>query len=477
MGRQKRKNNSPLLKERDKNPRTGEQDSDVGEDASNVGPGDDADVISGLKDFIRMENERNSKSLTEEIRRHTNERMTALENSLSFALTANETLAKRLSAVEHRARQAEQDLFNCASRLAAVEEQLDLAQQRECSDWLVFSGPAVSRMPKSGRDQDAAQLVHDMVWKLMNYDLDMRQLGAVHRDAKQIRVRFNVVTAGSDRFYLVRNKTRLRGTGLYIRERLTPFRQRIFNDMLQLKRNKKIHTVFTKEGTVFVVIDRMDRPRPVRTEAAVERLVQVLSERTANHQDGAQSQQRGPEGTHAPSVISRGSHPPGAEGVEVPAVTDGSLGAAAQLGSSPPSGAPSSGPVAEGRVEWGRRRPADHVEAAGADRSLPGPESDLPGRGLSASSAGRAYSGSVDRGEQRTAPGESGSLDIGGSDGDPGRGDGSSRVTVNEESPVVREQGRSGGTSSTHTTGGTRRRFGGDIRRFVSGYSSHTKCD
>ena len=90
----------------------------------------------------------------------------------------------------------------------------------------------------------------------MDYEMDTRQLVAVYREEKRIRVRFNTVTAGSDRHFLVRNKTRLRGTGLYIRERLTPFRQRIFNDMLQVKRNKQISTVFTKEGTVFVVVGR-----------------------------------------------------------------------------------------------------------------------------------------------------------------------------------------------------------------------------
>ena len=60
--------------------------------------------MSELKEFIRSENVRNSKSLAEEIRRCTDRRMTALESSLSFALTANETLAKRLSEAKQRAR-------------------------------------------------------------------------------------------------------------------------------------------------------------------------------------------------------------------------------------------------------------------------------------------------------------------------------------------------------------------------------------
>ena len=161
MGRQKRKNNSPLLKESGKTPRTGGENSDEGEDesANRAGPGDEADVILDLKEFIRMENERSNRALTEEIRRHNDERMTALETSLSFALTTSETLAKRLSAAEQRARQAEQDFFNCASRLVAVEEQLDQLQQKECQDWLIFSGPAVTAAEvgrRSGRGPAAS---------------------------------------------------------------------------------------------------------------------------------------------------------------------------------------------------------------------------------------------------------------------------------------------------------------------------------
>ena len=102
MGRQKRKTNSPLLKDAGKNPRTAEQDStEGGENEERCSQEDDA-VISDLKAFIREENKRNSKSLAEEMRRYNDERVAALENSLSFALATNETIAKRLSEVEER---------------------------------------------------------------------------------------------------------------------------------------------------------------------------------------------------------------------------------------------------------------------------------------------------------------------------------------------------------------------------------------
>ena len=213
MVQKKRKTNSPLLKDSGKNPRTSQ--NGLAEESADErdSPSDDA-VISDLKEFIRAENARNSKALAEEMRRYNDERVTALENSLSFALTVNETLAKRLSKVEERYQKAETGLFHCARRLAEVEEQVDQVQWQELQHWLIFSGPVISRVPGRNRGEDTARLLQEMVWKLMDYEMDPRQLEVVHRDQKQIRARFSSVAEGSDRHFLVRNKTRLRGTAL-----------------------------------------------------------------------------------------------------------------------------------------------------------------------------------------------------------------------------------------------------------------------
>ena len=164
-------------------------------------------MISDLEEFIRTENVRNSKSLADEIRRCNDERMSALEASLSFALTTNETLAKRLSEVEHRTQQTERDFCRCAERLVTVEEQLDQMQQRELHGWLIFSRPAIPRAPRSGRAEDSAHQLQDLIRNHMQYDMDMRQVGELQREERLIRVRFNTVAAGSDRHLLVRNKT------------------------------------------------------------------------------------------------------------------------------------------------------------------------------------------------------------------------------------------------------------------------------
>ena len=164
MGRSKRKNISPLQKDCGKSRRTVEDatGSDVEEDGGSQV--DQGDVIADLKEFIRNENSRSNRTLAEEIRRFNDERMTALENSLSFALTTNETLAKRLVAVEEKAKQTEKDFRMCVERLAELEGELDQMQQRELKDWLVFSGPAVPRLTRAGggRSEDASRLLHAM---------------------------------------------------------------------------------------------------------------------------------------------------------------------------------------------------------------------------------------------------------------------------------------------------------------------------
>ena len=284
MGGGKRKTNSPLQKDGGKSRRTVEEHGDdvEGDGDSHGGPDD---VIADLKEFIRTENAISSRNLAQEIRRCNEERMNAIESSLSFALATNETLSKRLVEVEQRAERAEAELVHCSKRLCLVEEQLDQCQQRELQDWLVFGGPAIPRRSQSGRGEDAARLLCSLIQRHMNYDMDATQLKEVYRDEKQIRVRFTAVGSGSDRYHLVRNKTKLRGSGLYIRERLTPFRQRLFNELMQMKMAQHISTVLTRDGTVFVAVGRGERPRPVRTEAAMERLVrQLLKDQFSSHQ-------------------------------------------------------------------------------------------------------------------------------------------------------------------------------------------------
>ena len=460
--RGKRKTNSPLLKDGGKNPRTSETKDD--EEDGNIEEcstqGDDAtDVISDLKEFIRTENARSNKCLAEEIRRHNDERMTALENSLSFALTTNETLAKRLGEVEKRAERAEKELIDCAKRLTDAEQQLEEMQQRELHSWLIFSGPAVSRARGSGGGEDAAHLLHDLVRRLMGYDMDMRQVAELHRDERQIKFRFNAVAAGSARHFLVRNKTKLRGSGLFIRERLTPARQRMFNDLLQLKRANQITNVFTREGTVFVVVGQRDRPRPVRSEAAMERLLHFLSERAASRQtETRQTTERRPEETDAPSTMTQESVP-GTEGAEVQGRSSLSSEGAEQL---PGRAQLSARSGSEGRTQPMPDQLVDRNRTTEDTTTRRRPESNSSGREAGAS--GRPTGGVSEEGDW-TRPPQGSRADGGG---------GSQGVVADTASPAVRlvARRRTAATSSTGARG-----YGGDIRTYVMRNDKHSKCD
>ena len=492
MGRQKRKTNSPLLKDGGKNPRTAEEEADDVEDGFNSQSEREKDdeVISDLKDFIRSENARNNKSLAEEIRRVNDERMTAIETSLSFVLTSTETLAKRLKAVEQRAQQAEQDFCQCAKKLAEVEEQLDQQQQRELQEWLIFSGPAIPRPARSGRSEDPAQLLHGLIHNHMAYDMDMRQVGELVRDEKQIRVRFKGVGPGSDRFFLVRNKTKLQGSGLYIRERLTPYRQRLFNEVLQLKRQNRVSTVFTREGIVFVATSQRDRPRPVRSDVGLERLMQHLAEHAADQQTGVPAHQstRATSGAAvAPSTLSQRRNSPRVADTQEGNPADSSESVVQRR--SPQLC--TSGGVGEnverqqpGSADRGGSRPAP---APGDQQS---PDASRPAVSDAASMDWRpttqggedGFAGGGSVGDGGRTGGRGGVGEITGDDGPTGSGSGDggdsrpAGPSQPDRSKLPTERRRSEPAAAA-TGAGTRRRYGGDIRKYGTGLTAHSKYD
>lgn len=489
MGRQKRKTNSPLLKDAGKTPRTAEEETAQGdEDGRSQGELErEDDTIADLKAFIRAENAKNNKALAEEIRRYSDERMAAVENSLGFALETNETLAKRLNEVEQRAQRTEQDFCQCAKRLVDVEEQLDQFHQRELQSWLVFSGPAIPRVPRYGRSEDSPHLLQDLIQKHMNYDIDLGQIAELQRDERQMRVRFNTVKAGSDRYYLVRNKTKLRGSGLYIRERLTPFRQRLFNEIIQLKRNNRINTVFTKEGTVFVVVSHGDRPRPVRSDVALERLMQYLAEQAAYQQvaaTGQQSPRTAPRGSEAPSMLTS----PETEGARAAGQVDSSGTAALQRspqlstqsgGQEVPvrrtqiSSDPESGTVNGQGCLQPVTTPGRSVVPDPARPELPAGHNPTEMEWRRAAELGRPAVSDPQRPGRPAGPGWRRTEEQSAAPGGLGEG-GDNRQDSAAETSVAPAENRRDVTAAGTT--GLRRRYG-DIRTYIAGQEKRNKCD
>ena len=481
-GRNKRKTISPLQKGNGKSRRTDEEEavSEVEEDSRNQRDWNE-DIIADLKKFIQSENARSNRSLAEEIRKSNDERISALENSISFALTASETMAKRLAEAEARAKQAETDIHLCVRRLAELELELDQVQQRSLQDWLIFSGPAISsRMSRTHRNEDASRMLPALLQQLMGFSMSMDQVAELRREARQISVRFSTVGPGSDRYILIRNKTKLRGSGLYIREKLTPARQTIFNQLMQMKQNNMISTVFTRNGTVFAVADQRDRPRPVRGGAELERLCRELAGAGADGRPGAaagrparwpgaDSQAARQECSPTPRVSPASGHRE--ETMEMMMRPDSSPGrsvGAADRSTESGRGGSTGGSAGSGG--------AGMTETGTARRSPTSPSGE---RAVMNSGGG---SGSGPGGADRllTTPdrsdgdgGDGGNVDGGdGGGGDGGRqgegGDGG-RQSVAETAPAADAVLR-----PAHEQVGVRRRFRGDMRHFVK---VSNKCD
>ena len=170
-----------------------EAEREVEEDSQSQGAWN-ADMVTDLKEFIRREITRSSQALAGDMRAY-EERVSALESSLSFALTTNEILAKRLTEVEARASQAESDFRMCVRRMSELEQELDQLQQRELRDWLVFSGPAIPRLSRSDRSQDAGRLLRSMLQELMGFSMDVQQVAELRREERQIFVKFSALPA------------------------------------------------------------------------------------------------------------------------------------------------------------------------------------------------------------------------------------------------------------------------------------------
>ena len=458
MGKTKRKNSSPLQKDCGKNRRVEEEDVvlEVDESSRDQIDGNVAD-IADLREFIRSENIRSNRALTEDLRKYNEERIAALESSLSFALAANETLAKRLAGLEARAQQTESDFRLCLKRPTELEQEQDRFQQRELRDWLVFSGPAIPRLSQSNRREDASRLLCGMLQQFMGFDMDMQQVTELRREERQICVRFASCGAGSDRYLLVRNRTRLRGTGLYIRERLTSTRQHLFNKLMLLKREGKVSTVFTRDGTVYVVVGQRDRPRPVRCEAALERLSRDVAELGADGRPGP----LGPRDSRSADAAGGtredgGLEPRHAPGRDQGGVTAGAAGA----GSSSGCADISAGPGAGGRRAAG---PAGSVCGGGAA------EPNHRRRTLSSSGSGDEPTGVEGTSQPLAEHGAGGSGHMGGERSDDGGGRGQPVTAASRDSSasVAARRPLTGATS-------VRGRYGADIRQFCT---VHSKCD
>ena len=235
---------------------------------SQEGPSD-GDICAELKEFIVSENSK----CVKEIRDSNDRRIAAVEESLSFAMDS-------LTAISERQRSADIDILQLQRETAELRrrlQQLELSEDREQQEKrltsLVFSGPALQS--KTSRE-DAARLIRSLVQQRMEHVLDSAQVKAMIRLRNgRVLIDFTTATPGSDRDVLFRNKTKLKGTGLFVAESLTPRRQAMFSDLLRLKKEGIIFSVFTRSGVILACRSRDSAPIRIADPEAVRQLAEA----------------------------------------------------------------------------------------------------------------------------------------------------------------------------------------------------------
>ncbi|KAF0296948.1 hypothetical protein FJT64_005620 [Amphibalanus amphitrite] len=225
-----------------------------------------SDICADLKRFIVEENEKCVKQIVDS----NNRRLEAIEESLNFAMDSLTSVSKRQRAAESDITKLQKETADLRRRLQQIEVGEDRQQQDKRLTCLIFSGPALQRLTSR---EDAARLIKSLVQQYLQHSLDGSQVKAMVRLKNgKILTEFTTATPGSDRDFLFRAKSRLRGSGLYIAESLTPRRQAMFVELLQLKREGVVFSVFTRSGDVFACRERDSAPIRVSDLEAVRRL-------------------------------------------------------------------------------------------------------------------------------------------------------------------------------------------------------------
>ena len=226
-----------------------------------------SEIYSDLKAFIVRENER----CVKEIQNSNDRRLEAIEASLNFAMDALQTVSARQQTAVRDIQALQRESAQLQSRLRRLELSEDRLQQDKRLECLIFSGPAVRSL--TSREQ-AVQRVRSVVRDYISHSIDESQLKAVIKLRNdKVLFEFQTASPGSDRDVVFRSKTKLKGSGLYVSESLTPRRQKMFQELLRLKREKLIFSVFTRSGDVMVCRHRGSVPFRVADPEAVSQLI------------------------------------------------------------------------------------------------------------------------------------------------------------------------------------------------------------
>ena len=282
-----------------------------------------SELYADLKGFITRENAKCVKQIQES----NDKRLVALEESLAFALDSVTAVSSRQNSANVAIQVLQKETEALRQRLRQLELHEDRQHQERRLTGLIFSGPALQALSRQG---EATKMIRSVVEQYLRHALDSSQVRSVFRFRNgKILIEFTSAARDSDRDVLFRNKTKLKGSGLFVSESLTPRRHAMFLELLRLKREGKIFSVFTRSGDIFACRTRDSAPVRLPDPEAVREMTGAgTGQRPARGR--AEAESRGEPSSSAPETDGRGRSPgstgdgPAGMEVEVRSPTDSS---------------------------------------------------------------------------------------------------------------------------------------------------------
>ena len=157
------------------------------------------------------------------------------------------------------------------TRICDLEDEVDRLSNELRKKDLMLSGAAVPAPPAEQWKEDVVETAVTVLAQCMpQVPISRDEIDDAFRIGKNKRIlcRFKSPTKGSvrDRLYEGRFNSKpaegpenTESKNLYISEHLTPYRQTIFQALLEEKRAKRVYTVYTKHGDVYCKIAQYGR--------------------------------------------------------------------------------------------------------------------------------------------------------------------------------------------------------------------------
>ena len=226
-----------------------------------------------LKAFI----EEKTGEAVKEIKKALDQRITGIEESLSFAYASIETASRKVCVLESELKAMHEDWQSMNYRLRQLEQEREEADRLRRRPQLIFAGRDL-HIPE--RDDRLQASIAAMINRLLEIEVSQGQIVYVKRlPRNRLLVHFTGDERGSLRDQVFRAKHKLRGQRIFINENLTPVRQEALNLLLHERKEGRISTVLTRGGEVLFAVTRADRLTKVRSREEAEHILGLITAR------------------------------------------------------------------------------------------------------------------------------------------------------------------------------------------------------